>query len=291
MCPVVRRKQEKQKIPSKYVLLMFTFLSLLLMGLTFSGVMSDSFIRNAFGFVITPFQRGVTTFTSFLTQKAEKKLSYEELLAENAELKARIEELENENTLLYQDQYELTELRELYNLDASYAEYDKVGARVISWDASNWFNSFIIDKGSEDGIQVDMNVIAGNGLVGRVTEVGTNWARVTSIIEDNANVSGMVLHTQNNLIVSGSLELYNTGYISYSQLIDTTGSVAVGDKIVTSYISDKYLPGILIGYITTIESDTNHITKSGTLTPVVDFSHLSEVLIILELKEQYSEEN
>lgn len=284
--PVIKKRPDKQKIPSKYLLLVFTFISLLLMGLTFSGVLSDTFIHNSFGYVIVPFQKGVTSVTDTLTQKAEKKKTLEELTKENEELKARIDELETENNLLYQDQYELAKLRELFNLDQSYSEYPKVGARVVSWDTSNWFSSFIVDKGSNDGIQVNMNVISGTGLVGRITEVGTNWSRVTSIIEDNANVSGMVLHSQTNLIVSGDLELYNRGYIAFSQLIDSEGLVSVGDKVVTSYISDKYLPGILVGYISEITADTNHITKSGTLTPTVDFSNLSEVLIITTLKEQ-----
>ena len=283
--PLVKKKREKQQISGKYVLLAFTFISLILMGLTFSGVMSDSFIRNAFGNAILPFQKGVVNVTDFLATRATNRQTINELIAENEELKARIAELETENTLLYQDEYELLELRKLYELDESYSEFDKVGARVVSWDASNWFSSFLIDKGSNDGIKVDMNVIAGNGLVGRITEVGTNWSRVTSIIEDNANVSGMILHSQCNLIVSGNLELYDHGYIAFSQLVDTKGDAALGDKIVTSYISDKYLPGILIGYIATIESDTNHITKSGTITPVVDFSNLSEVLVITQLKE------
>ena len=134
-----------------------------------------------------------------------------------------------------------------------------------------------------------MNVIADGGLVGRITAIGPNWARVTSIIADNANVSGMVLSTSDRLIVSGSLELMGRGEISFSQLLDSDGQVLVGDKIVTSNISDKYLPGILIGYITEINTDPNNLSKSGYLTPAVDFEHLDEVLVILEVKQTVQE--
>ena len=79
----------------------------------------------------------------------------------------------------------------MYQLDQSYSEYDKVAANVISKDAGNWFSNFTIDKGTEDGIQKDCNVIAGSGLVGIVTEVGKNWATVRSIIDDTSNVSAI----------------------------------------------------------------------------------------------------
>ena len=65
--------------------------------------------------------------------------------------------------------------------------------------------------------------------------------------------------------------------------------VVAGDKVVTSNISDRYLPGILIGYIATVEEDSNHLTMSGKLTPVVDFEHLSDVLVITETKKLMEE--
>lgn len=130
-----------------------------------------------------------------------------------------------------------------------------------------------------------MNVLAGSGLVGRIIDVGPNWAKVMSIIDDNSNTSGMVLSTSDNLVVRGSLVLYADGLISFEMLIDSADRVVEGDKIVTSNVSDKYLPGILIGYISSITVDSNNLTKSGMITPAVDFEHLEEVLVITELKQ------
>lgn len=96
----------------------------------------------------------------------------------------------------------------------------------------------------------------------------------------------MTLATGDNLIVSGDLQLMAQGVISFSKLVDSQDAVVEGDKVVTSDISDKYLPNILIGYISTINKDTNNLTKSGYLTPVVDFEHLSEVLVITDKKQQ-----
>ena len=212
-----------------------------------------------------------------------------DLLEENERLKEQVDDLTIQNTELQQDRYELNTLRELYELDEQYDEYEKTGARIIARDSGNWYHNFVINKGTNDGIEVDMNVIAGSGLVGRVIDVGPDWAKVLSIIADTSNVSSTVLSTEEYLIVSGDLELYSQGSIRFSQLIDRDGAVKEGDKIVTSNISDKYLPGILIGYIENIDVDSNNLTKSGEVTPAVDFGRLDEVLVILETKQTIEE--
>lgn len=194
-----------------------------------------------------------------------------------------------ENIKLQQDRYELTNLRELYNLDSQYDEYEKIGARIIAKDSSNWFHTFVINKGAEDGLLTDMNVMAGSGLVGRIVDVGPDWAKVMSIIDDNSNTSGMVLSTSDNLMVRGDLEQYAEGMIRFEMLIDNADRVVEGDKIVTSNVSDKYLPGILIGYIAKVNVDSNNLTKSGLITPAVDFEHLEEVLVITQLKQTIGE--
>ena len=170
-------------------------------------------------------------------------------------------------------------------MDKQYDDYEKVGARIIAKESGNWFQLFTIDKGSNDGIQKDMNVISGGGLVGIVTEVGPNWATVRSIIDDNSNVSAMVSTTSDQCIIAGDLRLIDEGSLNLVKLTDADNKVHVGDKVVTSYISEKFLPGILIGYISELNNDANNLTKSGYITPVVDFRHLQEVLVILELKE------
>ena len=218
-------------------------------------------------------------------RKAQVIASIEEQGKLTEELKAQIDELTMENIKLQQDRYELTNLRELYDLDAQYDDYPKIGARIIAKDSGNWYHSFVIDKGYDDGLSINMNVMAGSGLVGRITDVGPNWSKVIAIIDDNSNVSGMVLSTSDNLIVCGDLELYADGLIRFEKLVDNADRVVEGDKIVTSHVSDKYLPGILIGYISSISMDANNLTKSGLITPAVDFEHLEEVLVITELKQ------
>jgi rod shape-determining protein MreC len=286
MSPVAKRKREKFTIPSKYLLLILTLVCVALMAVTFFTDYTSMPLNKAVGYVVVPFQSGVTRVGTWISTRMDELGQLKAVLEENQELKDQIAELTVQNTQLQQDRYELNNLRELYKLDEQYSGYEKVGARVIARESGNWFYSFTIDKGADDGLTIDMNVIAEGGLVGRITDIGPNWAKVNSIINDNSNVSGMVLASSDVLMVTGSLELMETGVISYSQLNDSKNNVEIGDKVVTSNISDKYLPSILIGYISSINQDSNNITKSGTITPAVDFEHLEEVLVILETKQQ-----
>lgn len=271
-------------MPSKYLLLILTILCTLMMLITFGTDVFNWPLNSAVGYVVVPFQQGIGKLGEWLSNRSEELVQIRSLLEENERLRAEVAALTEENTLLSQDKYELNSLRELFDLNEQYGEYNKVGARIISRDAGNWYSSFLIDKGSDDGLTVDMNVIAGGGLVGRITSVGPNWARVTSIISDNSNVSGMTLSTEDNMIVSGDLKLMAENRIRFSQLVDSRNLAVEGDKVVTSNISDKFLPNILIGYISTIEKDANNLTKSGLITPAVDFEHLGEVLVITDVK-------
>ncbi len=285
MSPLVKRKKERFKLPVKYWLLILTIISVALMFFTFMTDFKFTPGNYIVGYTFVPFQNGLSKIGGYLSDKAELLAQINELIDENEALQQQVDELTIENTALMQEKFELNTLRTLYDLDRQYSDYDKTGARIIMGGSSNWFDSFVINKGENDGLEVNMNVMAGSGLVGRIVETGPNWAQITSIIDDTSNVSATVLSTSDNLIVSGDLESMENGYIRFSQLVDKDNQVVVGDKVVTSDISDRYLPGILIGYISYIEDDSNHLTKSGYITPAVDFEHLSEVLIITEQKQ------
>lgn len=285
MSPIVKKKEEKFHIPVKYLLFILTIACAGLIIITYNTATIGEPVNQAAGFFVIPFEKGISAAGSYLSSRSEQLAEIKDLLSENEKLKDKVDQLTIENTKLQQDKYELTTLQGLYDLDSQYEQYKTTGARVIAKDSGNWFASFVIDKGSADGIQINMNVMAGSGLVGRVVDVGSNWAKVKSIIADDSNVASMVLSNSDQMIVSGNLEEYSNGSVTFSQLSDTDDKVKVGDKVVTSNISEKYLPGILIGYINEIETDSNNLTKSGKITPSVDFSHINEVLIILEKKQ------
>ena len=165
-------------------------------------------------------------------------------------------------------------------MDQAYEDYPKVAATIISKDPGNWYDTFMINKGSDDGIRVDNNVIAGKGLVGIVTEVGSSWATVRSIIDDSSSVSAMTVSTSDNCIVNGDLELIDEGKLRFEQLYDQENKVTVGERIVTSNISEKFVEGLFIGYVSEVQVDSNNLTKTGTIVTPVDFLHLKDVFVI-----------
>lgn len=278
------KKKKYFKIKNKNLLIIMTIICISALALTATNVVSISPIRQAVSYLIVPFQKGINTVGTWVADKGKLFLNSQELSEQVDDLTKQIQELKEENLLLSEDKEELERLRELYKTDTSYSQYEKISANVISKDAGNWYSSFIIDKGTDDGIEKDMNVIATGGLVGLVTEVGSNWASVRSIIDDSSSVSAMTVTTGDTCVVNGDLRLIDEGKIEFDQM-KTNDNVVAGERIVTSNISDKYLPGILIGTISDISDDSNHLTKTGTIYPAVDFAHIREVLVIKQLKQ------
>lgn len=291
MSPIIKKRKKKFTISSNYLLLILSAFCVVLMVTTFQTSLFEGPLKAVAGYLIVPFQEGIAEVGSYLSDRSLELAQLRDVLAQNQELQQQLDALTIENNKLQQDRYELNNLRSLYELDQTYEEYEKIGAHVIASDAENWFHSFVIDKGKADGVQVDCNVMAGSGLVGRVVSVGPNYAKVQAIISDSHNVSATVLATSENMIVSGDLQsMQSEGFIRFEQLSDKNNKVAVGDKVVTSSISDKYLPGILIGYISSVDTSSDNLTKTGGITPAVDFSHLEEVLVIMERKQLPEEE-
>lgn len=284
------RKNNQSSLSSKHILLILCFVCILLMGLSLITDKVGGPLRAIANYTIVPMQKGINSIGEWMSDFTQNFATIQELREENAALQAEVDELAVKNNLLQQERHELERLRELYALDEQYSEYEKIGARVTANDSGNWFSSFVIDKGSNDGIEVDMNVMAETGLVGIVTEVGPNWARVRSIIDDTSNVSALILSTSDTCIVNGDLTLMQDGRIRFEQLANNGTEIKTGEQVVTSHISSKYLQGILIGYVSEIHVDSNNLTRSGYITPVVDFEHLQEVLVITTTKADLLEE-
>ena len=280
------KKKHNWNIKSKHILIVMILVCISLMLLTFAASFPFEPVRKAASYAVVPFQNGINKVGLGLEELTAGFRDKKKLVEENERLQTKVDDLTAENSRLTQSVSELERLKDLYELDKDYSEYDKVAAEVISKNSGNWFSTFTINRGSDSGIRKDCNVIAGSGLVGIVTEVGKNWATVRSIIDDKSNVSAMTLSTSATCIVAGDMRLIDEGKLQFIHLKDEGDKIQEGEKIVTSTVSDKFLKGILIGYVSEIEEDPNHLTKTGTLTPAVDFENLQEVFVIKELKQQ-----
>ena len=278
------RKKISSFMTSKNILIALTVLCCFFIGTSFFTDTLTRPLKRAVSMVVVPVQKGMNYIGLWVYDKYQTLQEMSVVLEENKNLQSQVDELTEENNQLKQDSYELTRLRELYKLDAQYSDYAKVGARVIGVTTDNWYSSLKIDKGTDDGLKTGMNVIAGGGLVGIISEAGTNYSIVKTITENNSNVSGMLIDTNETCIVQGDIELMDTGMIRVTHF-GSNVIVRNGDKVVTSNISDKYLQGILIGYVKDVKLDSNNLTQSGYIVPAVDCNNLQEVLVITQLKE------
>lgn len=285
------KKKNQMSHTNRYILLGLSIFCVLMMVLSsFSDKVGGPF-KTVANVTVIPLQQGMNQIGGWMGDMKDNFSTMKQLKSENKKLREQVDALTTENNYLQEERYEFERLQELYKLDQNYAEYEKTAAHVIGKDAGNWFGTFTIDKGSKDGIEVNMNVLAGSGLVGIVTDVGPTWAKVRSIIDDSSNISAMAISTSDTCIVSGDMALMGTGQIAFSQMENNDNVVAVGNQIVTSYISDKYLQGILIGSVSEVNVDSNNLTRSGYITPAVDFKNIQEVLVITTTKAELTGEN
>lgn len=262
------------------------FIVLCLICLVLAGVTTNraapTLFEKTFGLVLMPVQKGIGVAGDWFSDRISAVTNTNALIDENIRLREENENLKLDNAniaLLEEDNRQLAELLEL---SEKYKEFATTGARIIAKDPGNWYDVFIIDKGSSDGLAKNMAVIANGGLVGRVMECGFNYSRVVSVIDDADAVSSMCLRTGDTGYVSGD---YSNKGMCKMELIDNAAKITEGDEILTSPYSSIYPEGITIGKVSSLENSTETSTKTAVIEPTVDFKHLSSVLVITTLPE------
>ena len=148
---------------------------------------------------------------------------------------------------------------------------------VIAMDSSNWFNIFTINVGTDQGVKKDAMVINGDGLVGRVYEAGSDWAKVISIIDETNNVSFQVFRDSSESYL-GVLTGDGMGGLK-GYMLDSDASVIEGDTVVTSGIG-IYPSGIVIGKISEVVVNTDSLLKEINLETSVDFKNVQKVMVL-----------
>lgn len=262
------------------ILAIVTVILLLMTAFLRTGRTEISFLESSVNTVLAPFQKvisaadgGVRSFFGYFG-------SVKKLRQANETLNQRIAELENENRTLTGYKTENQRLKGLLDLNDSLDEFQTIGCRVIAKDSGNWFDTFTVDKGKKHGIKVNQNVITNGGLVGRVCEVGGNWAKVITIIDESSSLGCTISRTGDIAVIEGDLELGDKGLCKLSYM--SSGSdAAVGDAVETSGLGGIYKKGLLIGKIKELHADTQGLTQYAVIEPAVDFNRISEVLIII----------
>ncbi|MBS4537177.1 rod shape-determining protein MreC [Clostridium sp. D2Q-11] len=272
-----------KKYGSRMIVTIVTIILLITIGITANDRERISNIENKIGKIITPVQGVFYRVGDVIGDKFSSVKEYINLKEKNAKLEKEVKILREENRKILEVVSKEEYLKNEMMLKES-TEYDMISTRIISRDPENWFNNFVVNKGSKDGvsknspiiqaIETDEGVIE-EGLVGIVIEVGDNWSKVLPIIDTGSNVSYKVIRTQDFGVVSGSIDQTMNGF-----LFDIDAEVVKGDKIISSGMGEVFIPGLYLGEVTDVRMKEEELKKEITVKPAVDFHKINNLFII-----------
>ena len=246
-----------------------------------SGERSASWLESTVGAVVQPVQtfaaRASDSIIGFV-QRIFKTTDADKALEQLYARLAQLETVEEENERL---RAENERLRALLNYSGISSDYTFVTAAVIGNSQGVWFDVFTINAGRNKGIEKDMAVVNADGLVGRVTEVGATWSKVTTIIDSSTEVSVMVERTRDIGLTRGTLTAGEDDMLELYFLASGYDLVP-GDVIITNGMGSVYPRGITVGTVTEVarRTEDSSTDRNAVLQPSVDFSHLEEVMVI-----------
>ena len=244
--------------------------------------------ENILGTVFTPVKSVATHIGNSVEKFFRTFADYDKLKSENETLKAENDDLTVRLEKSYHLETENERLRNLLSLTEKLPEYNKTEATVVSVSDDKVSSVFTINKGSLSGIKEKDVVIAAEGLVGYVRNVGVNWATVVTILDPQVAVGAFLPRTELVAMTEGHRELKGDGLCRLSYL-ENTSLINRGDTVVTSGLGGLYPEGIMIGKITEITVSDNGLSQYGIITPSVDFSSLRYVYVLSAKTEEGAE--
>jgi len=239
------------------------------------------FGENLVGTLLSPFRAGVAAIDRQAERYYNYLFSYESLQAENAELQKKVLSMEEDVRTAETYQRENERLRTLLKLTEEHDDYVLVSAYITSWNSSEYKSAFTIGKGRNSGLTEGMCAVTENGqVVGLVTEVGANWATVTTIMDASLEISASISSSGYTGVVQGTFLPDNTNVLRMNYLT-TDAVVKNSDQVVTTG-STLYPRGLLLGYITNVSLDETGVAKYATLEPSCDLGKLEQIFIITQ---------
>lgn len=241
-------------------------------------------VRNVSGIVKAPVQNVVGSMANWLESMYGYFYDYDKLVAENEQLRAELTKAQESARNGMDAMEENERLRNLLDFKEKSSDMTLESAKVVSWTSSNWENAFTVSKGSAAGIEVGDCVITEYGvLVGQVTEVGTNWATIRTAIDVDTNIGALVVGSGSSGMLIGEYSAMKDGCAKLSYLPDGA-QVFKGDTIVTSGSGGAFPQGIVIGTVTSVESEAGGQVKYGLVKPSCDLSSLVQVFIVKDFE-------
>ena len=245
-----------------------------------SGDNNMSGTESIAGTVLAPIQQGLYSATDAIADFFARVFSGSDLQTENLDLKAKVAELTGQLQDLNETKSENERLKELLNYDTGGEAIEFKTARVIGIDPGHWYDTFIINVGIADGIEIDMPVINGDGLIGRIVETGVTWSKVMTIVDSSSGVSCFVERTRDKGVLNGIATAGDENALLNLSKLRLDADLLPGDTVITSGLAGVFPKGIPIGEVTEVSRSEDGMRNQAIVTPHVDFAHIEEIMII-----------
>ena len=253
-------------------------------GLALMSVFSynSSPLANAANVIASPFRAAYTGVAGWFNDKQNYYRDTTALQEENAALKKRLAEMEAAIRQAEKDSAENERLKSLLGLQSQRPDLtgDLQAAIITEHTVTNWTSTLTVDKGTRHGLEVNDCVISETGaLVGVISEVGTNWATILTLVDTDTSLGAQVFRTGDLGLAQGNFSLMGEDRLRM-EFLPADCTLLGGDLVVTSGLGGYYPAGLVIGSVAEVQQDDSGATSYAILDPAVDFDELTEVFVI-----------
>ncbi|MCL1863337.1 MAG: rod shape-determining protein MreC [Defluviitaleaceae bacterium] len=248
---------------------------------TISPGTGTNILSSGLSYVVTPMQRGLSSSITWVQGHFSALTNNQNLITQNRELQEEIHRLQFENDRLSLAAEENAILSDALNMHRRYAHLPTMGARVIAADPSDWHRSFTIDRGTSDGIAVNMPIIANGGLVGITRYTTPLSARFVSVLDYRFVTRVISPRTEDIGTARGDPTLMHQGLMRIDHL-EATAQIIPGDEIVTSPCSYLFPSGLRLGEVISVHTTPDGLARYAIIRPTADISNMEVVLVITE---------
>jgi rod shape-determining protein MreC len=264
----------------RVVLVVAVLAALVTMGFMLLRPGEASPMNNALSMAMAPAKNAATILVRQAERLYDYIFSYDLLAAENEQLRLEMSQ-QNQNIRNSQSyKEENQQLRSLLDLADKHTDFTYEIANVVSWDSSSYGSVMTISKGSSAGLEAGMCAVTADGQVlGLISETGTNWASVTTILDTTSEIGAYIFGSGYSCIAQGDFELMRQGTLRASY-ISSSATIRNGDQLLTSGDGDIYPAGLVIGSVTDVGNDEINVAKYAVITPTVDIQTVEQVFII-----------
>lgn len=239
-----------------------------------------SAVENAAASITMPVKEGTTGIKGWLESIYGYMFRYDKLVEENEQLKVQLAEAEKKLRQAEEAESENVRLHELLDLREKHEDFVFESANIIDRPASNWSVTYTLNKGTESGIEVgDCLIDSKYNLVGQVTEVGTGWSSVRSVIDADMRVGALVGEGGNAAMIVGDFALMQKNQTKLTYLTEET-QVLEGDVLITSGKGGAFPKGLKIGTVTSVQTEAGGQVEYAVVDPASELGALSEVFVV-----------